>query len=65
MLISLCQRYTTARFYGYIPLPALYSSYARVTVETRVQSNLYISILYICITSLLALSMPARIWDYG
>ena len=28
------------------------------------QSNLYISILYICITSLLALSMPARIWDY-
>ena len=26
------------------------------------QSSLYISI---CITSLLALSMPARIWDYG
>jgi len=32
---------------------------------THLQLNLYISILYICITSLLALSMPARIWDYG
>ena len=30
-----------------------------------IQSNLYISILYICITWLLALSLPAQIRDYG
>jgi len=33
--------------------------------KQEVQSNLYISVLYICITSLLELSMPDRIWDYG
>jgi len=39
--------------------------YRWITDPDMLQSNLYISILYICITSLLALSMPARIWDYG
>ena len=31
----------------------------------RLQSNLYISILYISITSVLALTLLARFWDYG
>ena len=30
-----------------------------------VQSNLYINIPYISITSLLALTLLARVWDYG
>ena len=33
-------------------------------MEPTIQSNLYISIPYISITSLLALTLLARVWDF-
>ena len=36
----------------------------RSVYGTELQSNLYISIPYISITSLLALTLLARVWDF-